>query len=109
MAYASRFEQTEPEPLRSAVDAQRGWQVLEFGTDWCGHCQAAQPTVKTWMQQHEVMHRKVEDGKGRPLGRSFTVKLWPTLILLRDGEEKARVVRPRDAEDLAAFSELVAR
>lgn len=36
----------------------------------------------------------VEDGKGRPLGRSFRVKLWPTLIFLQDGAEVARVVRP---------------
>jgi thioredoxin 1 len=39
---------------------------------------------------------KVEDGPGRPLGRSFKVKLWPTLIFLRDGAEVARVVRPTE-------------
>jgi thioredoxin 1 len=40
---------------------------------------------------------KVEDGQGRPLGRSFRVKLWPTLIFLRDGKEIARLVRPASA------------
>ncbi len=43
-------------------------------------------------------HLKVEDGPGRPLGRSFRVKLWPTLIVMKEGEEVARAVRPdRDA------------
>jgi thioredoxin 1 len=30
----------------------------------------------------ELRHVKVEDGKGRPLGRSFRVKLWPTLVFM---------------------------
>jgi len=42
----------------------------------------------------EVQHLKIEDGSGRPLGRSFRVKLWPTLVLLRDGVEVTRLVRP---------------
>lgn len=46
---------------------------------------------------------KIEDGKGRPLGRSFKVTLWPTVILLRDGQELARAVRPQAREDLHAM------
>jgi thioredoxin 1 len=42
----------------------------------------------------EVRHIKVEDGKGKPLGRSFRVKLWPTLVLLRDGRVVRQLVRP---------------
>nr|WP_256562814.1 MULTISPECIES: thioredoxin family protein [unclassified Pseudomonas] len=69
--------------------------VLEFGTDWCGHCQAAQPLLaKVLADYPEVRHLKIEDGSGRPLGRSFRVKLWPTLVLLRDGVEVTRLVRP---------------
>jgi thioredoxin 1 len=41
-----------------------------------------------------VRHVKVEDGKGKPLGRSFRVKLWPTLIFLRDGRVVKEAVRP---------------
>jgi thioredoxin 1 len=48
----------------------------------------------------EVRHLKIEDGPGRPLGRSFKVKLWPTLIFLRDGIEVARVVRPTDVASI---------
>ncbi len=45
-----------------------------------------------------VRHIKVEDGKGRPLGRSFRVKLWPTLVFLRDGKVIKQVARPGRAE-----------
>jgi thioredoxin 1 len=49
-----------------------------------------------------IRHLKVEDGKGRALGRSFRVKLWPTLIFMREGLEIARIVRPTDAGSIAA-------
>jgi thioredoxin 1 len=90
-----------PEPSRAEVDALLGPTVLEFGTDWCGYCQAAQPlVVATLAPRPEVRHLKITDGKGRSLGRSFGVKLWPTFIFLRDGREQARVVRPTDPAPL---------
>ena len=46
-------------------------------------------------------HLKIEDGRGKPLGRSFRVKLWPTLVFLRDGEEVARLVRPTMRGEIA--------
>lgn len=83
--------------IRADIDQWRGPAVVDFGTNWCGHCQAAQPLVDAAIaEQPEVRHLRVEDGRGRPLGRSFRVKLWPTLVFLRDGQEVARLVRPTD-------------
>lgn len=83
------------QPDRDSIDALRGPVVVEFGTNWCGHCSSAQPLIAQAMGEHpDVRHIKVEDGPGRMLGRSYRVKLWPTLVFLRDGEELARVVRP---------------
>lgn len=86
----------------------RGMVLLDFGTDWCGHCMAARSTVDAWLQNDAAIdHLRIEDGRGRPLGRAYRVKLWPTLILLRDGHEVARVVRPREARDLWPLDEVV--
>ena len=89
------------EPTRTEVDAMAGATVLEFGTPWCGYCRAAQPLVAGAFASHpQVRHIKVEDGPGRPLGRSFRVKLWPTLIFLKDGQELARVTRPTSMQEI---------
>ncbi|MBU3058805.1 thioredoxin family protein [Pseudomonas indica] len=86
------------EPTRAAVEALEEPTVLEFGASWCGHCQAAQPLLaKAFARHPEIRHIKIEDGKGRPLGRSFRVTLWPTLIFLDQGKEVARLVRPTDS------------
>ena len=83
------------QPLRSDIDALSGAAVLDFGTNWCGYCRAAQPLVDAAFNAHpEVRHLKAVDGPGRALGRSFGVKLWPTLVFWRDGREVARLVRP---------------
>ena len=89
------------QPERSAIEALPGTVALEFGTDWCGFCRAgAAPIGEALATVPGVQHIKVEDGSGRALGRSFRVKLWPTLIVLRDGKEVARVVRPADADEV---------
>lgn len=86
------------EPAREDVDRTAGPLVLEFGNAWCGYCRAAQPHIEAALAEHpSVRHVKVADASGKPLGRSFRVKLWPTLIFLRDGQEAARLVRPYDA------------
>jgi thioredoxin 1 len=88
-------------PTRDEVDALAGATVLEFGTGWCGWCRAAQPLIAGAFASHPgLRHIKVEDGPGRPLGRSFRVKLWPTLVFLKDGRELARVTRPASLDEL---------
>ena len=88
-------------PSRAEVDALKGAAVIEFGTSWCGYCSRAQPLIAEAFSGHSSVQRiKIEDGPGRRLGRSFGVKLWPTLIFLSDGQEVARLVRPDDAETI---------
>ena len=62
------------------------------------------PQLAALLARHPgVRHLKIEDGRGRPLGRSFQVKLWPTLVFLRDGEVQARAVRPAPGEIAAGL------
>lgn len=91
------------EPARTEIDALPGPTVLEFGAPWCGYCRAAQPLLARAFEAHpQLRHIKIEDGRGRPLGRSFRIKLWPTLVFLRDGKEIGRLVRPDSTQEIAA-------
>jgi len=55
--------------------------------------------IKAALSKHpNIRHIKIEDGKGKRLGRQFGVKLWPSLMFLKDGKEVSRLVRPQDAD-----------
>ena len=97
-------------PNRDEIDAQPEPLMVEFGTDWCGHCAAARSHIAAALTRYpQVRHLKVEDGPGRRLGRSFHIKLWPTLVFLSRGEEVARLVRPDDSTAIEqALDRLVA-
>jgi len=108
MAYAAEF--AESEPSRAEVDALSGSTLLEFGAPWCPHCIGAQPAIEAVLGgRDDVRHLKIEDGPGRPLGRSFRIKLWPSLVLMRDGVEVARVVRPTSVAEIEALWSAEAR
>jgi thioredoxin 1 len=100
---------SNPEPTREEIDALPGPVLVEFGTGGCPHCLALQPELRELLARFpQVRHIKVEDGKGRPLGRSFSVKLWPNLVFLRDGRVIQQLARPAPAEVRAALEAVTA-
>jgi thioredoxin 1 len=123
---------TPVHPTRAEVEALPGKVIIEFGVDWCPHCQrAAEPVAAALATAglrvadstgaairfgvaagapvaattDALQYWRLEDERARPLGRSFKVKLWPTLLFLQDGVEVARVVRPTTVAELVAGME----
>jgi len=93
-------------PTPEQVNSLTGVTLLEFGAPWCKHCQAAEPAVREVLNEYSTFHHiKIYDGKAKRLGRAYRVKLWPTLILLRDGKEVARLVRPLLADEIRQLVE----
>jgi thioredoxin 1 len=89
------IEESGREPTREEIDRTEGAVLLEFGASWCPHCRALAPGLAGLLRQYSwVRHIKVEDGPGRPLGRSFRVKVWPNLVFLRDGRVIQQLARP---------------
>ena len=92
---------TEAAPTRDELNARTEPIIVQFGANWCGHCQGAQALIDEALAKHpELQPIMVEDGRGRPLGRGFQVKLWPTLVFLKGGQEIARIVRPGSASEV---------
>ncbi len=98
----------KPEPSREDIDALKGPILLEFGASWCGYCQALQGPLESLLQSYpQVRHIKIADGKGKPLGRSFGVRLWPNLVFLRDGRIVRQLARPEAEEVRRGLDEIV--
>ena len=83
------------EPTRAEIEALPGPVLLEFGASWCPHCQGLEPALSSLLDEFPTVRWIwVEDGKGKPLGRSFRVKLWPNLVFLKAGQVVMQLARP---------------
>lgn len=101
MGYSANYLTTDPK--RAEIETLPGATVLEFGNEWCGFCRRAEPIIRGVLCRSSwqfVRHIKIADAGGKRLGRSYRVKLWPTLIFLKDGIENNRLVRPTAAHDV---------
>ncbi len=95
------------EPTCSEVDAYQGLVIIEFGAEWCPHCQTLAPLLRRFIADRDnIRHIKIADGKGKRLGLTFRVKLWPSLIFLRDGQLVQQIARPSEAELQSALQRL---
>ena len=89
------------DPTRAQIDTLDGPTVLEFGSPSCGYCRATQPLLAAALVDYpRIRHIKIADGIGHRLGRSFGVKLWPTLVFLTQGKETTRLIRPADSSEI---------
>ena len=85
---------------REELEQLAGPVVVEFGANSCGICGGFTPQAAAAFEPYsQVQHIRVEDGRGKRLGRAFGVKLWPTFVFLRDGQVVQQSVRP-DREDV---------
>ncbi len=53
MPYVATY--AEQAPLREEIEARSGLALLEFGANWCGHCQGAQPAIAA---AHHRVHQR---------------------------------------------------
>ena len=97
----------DDEPTREEVDKTAGPVLLEFVQAGAATVKCSQPRWKRCSRStRRCSTCRIADGRGKRLGRSFRVKLWPTLIFLRDGKVIVQLVRPASEEARQAMEQL---
>ncbi|MGH2723575.1 MAG: thioredoxin [Actinomycetota bacterium] len=75
--------------------------LVDFWADWCVPCHMVSPIVEEiGRDQAEVLRvAKLNVDDNPQMSRQYGVMSIPTLILFKDGQEKARVIgaKPKDA------------
>jgi thioredoxin len=69
---------------------QPGWCLVDFYASWCPHCKAFRPTYEEVAAGCEgpMKFFAADVDKCRAAASSYGVMSIPTLVLLRDGEQK---------------------
>ena len=73
--------------------------LVDFYADWCGPCRMLAPTLEEIAaERDDVIFCKVNVDNDKSLASEYGIVSIPTLVLLRGGEELARVtgVRPKE-------------
>ncbi|HVH54074.1 MAG TPA: thioredoxin [Actinomycetota bacterium] len=76
--------------------------LVDFWAEWCVPCHMVSPVVEEIGQEKGVNLRvaKLNIDENPEVTRRYGVMSIPTLMLFKDGEEKARVVGARGKEAL---------
>jgi putative thioredoxin len=82
--------------------------IVDLWADWCMPCLVIAPKLKELIAEYDGQIRlakvEVDDGHNMKLAGKYQVRGFPTVILFRDGEEKARF---HGAKPLAFLREFV--
>ncbi|WP_254765920.1 thioredoxin family protein [Salinilacihabitans rarus] len=80
--------------------------LVEFYTSGCAACQAMEPVLGNVARGTDVAVGMLNPGEDLSLVDRFDVRSVPTLVLVRDGEEVARLADGfQGASDVVAFLE----
>ena len=74
--------------------------LVDFYADWCGPCRMVSPIVDEIAEERsDITIGKVNVDDENALAMKYGVMSIPTLIVFKDGKEKARIVgaRPKAA------------
>lgn len=74
------------------MDILTGLCALKFGATWCGPCKALEPKIKKIEEEFPNINFKSVNVDDNPaLAKKYQIRTVPTVILLRDGVEVARL------------------
>ena len=89
------------ENFQSVVKESQKSVLIDFWATWCGPCRMIAPMVEEIAEEREdILVGKVDVDSEPELAKSFGIVSIPTLILVKDGKETARVMGYRPKADI---------
>jgi thiol-disulfide isomerase/thioredoxin len=78
--------------------------VLKIFSPTCPHCKAMEPLVKSFAAKHpEFVVLQNDITQSDELARFYKVSSIPTIIFIKDGKEKDRLIGQKSDQELEAF------
>jgi len=72
----------------------KGLALVDFYADWCGPCRMMAPVLDTVAKNMDgkAVVGKLNVDESPAIAQKFGVQSIPTLVILKDGQEKGRLV-----------------
>ncbi|MFB6180971.1 MAG: thioredoxin [Candidatus Nanohalobium sp.] len=82
--------EVDEEKMGEVKNSEETW-VIDFWAEWCGPCKKLAPVFEEVSEEFDdVKFGKVNMEEQSSLGSRYGVRSLPTLIIIENGEEKAR-------------------
>ena len=86
------------------TETANGITLVDLYADWCGPCKMIAPLVEEISNERtDITVGKVNVDTDPQIAIKFGVQSIPTLIVLKDGKETARIVGYRSKEDILSM------
>ena len=104
---ASPIEITDEDAFESLTGASSLPVLVDFWADWCGPCKMMAPELSKVASGSggKFVVAKVNTESAPALAQRFRISALPTLVVLKDGKEVARIEGARPAVEIQKFVE----
>lgn len=83
--------------------------LIDLWAEWCAPCLVIAPVLKQVIDEFagelKLAKIEVDDGENMKLAGRYQVRGFPTIILIRDGEERARFSGAKPFSEIIEFIE----
>lgn len=78
-------------------ETSNGLKLIDFSATWCGYCKMLRPELEAL---DKIWIGYVDGDESPRLAKKYMVSGYPTMVLLKNGQEVDRIVGYRPKEDI---------